>query len=350
MVSGDGGPSNQSLSDLPSAQASGGGWSSLNQEVILEEVRRQVQKNEELELALVEANSAMRSYGNYGSGRTSTTPPRGQEELREQSGGDLSRGGGYSLLCPGDPGLQGAGASLPRAWRANGRTKGAVGSRTSEWRNSRRESSYLATAGWKLRGHMGYGDSKGNEEVATSSTTSTGDEGVNPRPFDTPKRGGQHRPQDHRQLPGRAVSAYRLVENPASIPSYFGWCLELLQHYNHAIAELEQVAPTRSTASSTTTSTDAKLQGMNATTAGTDESESPTRCGGQPGTGSKVPCKFFLSDPGCTRGSTCKFGHSFATKESKRAKCWFCGSTANRQPECPVKAGKSSPSKGRQAD
>ncbi|CAE7342039.1 GIP, partial [Symbiodinium sp. CCMP2456] len=91
----------------------------------------------------------------------------------------------------------------------------------------------------------------------------------------------------------------------------------VLKYYNHAIAELQQAAPARNSSSSATSVPEGtKLKGMNAG-AGTGETGSPTRKGGSAG---KVACKFFLSEAGCTRGSSCKFDHSFPNKEAKRSR------------------------------
>ena len=126
----------------------------------------------------------------------------------------------------------------------------------------------------------------------------------------------------------------------------------VLRYYNHVSAELQQAAPTRPPSSQATSTTQdgAKLKGMNATgnAAGTGEAGSPARRSAEAGTSSKVPCRFFASDNGCTKGQACKFDHTFATKEAKRNRCWFCGSTKHVQKECPVKAGRpTSPAKAR---
>ena len=128
----------------------------------------------------------------------------------------------------------------------------------------------------------------------------------------------------------------------------------VMSYYNHVIAELQQAAPSRNPATPSTTTTSAgdaaKLKGNTTMGAGTGEIESPTRKGPNSSGTTKVPCKFFLADSGCTKGASCKFDHTFPSKEAKRLKCWFCGSTTHQQSSCPVKAGKSSPTKGRQGD
>ena len=55
-----------------------------------------------------------------------------------------------------------------------------------------------------------------------------------------------------------------------------------------------------------------------------------------------MPCKFFLTDSGCTKGSSCSFSHNFSKKE-KAGRCWVCGSTQHQQSSCPTKKGPSSP-------
>ena len=60
-----------------------------------------------------------------------------------------------------------------------------------------------------------------------------------------------------------------------------------------------------------------------------------------PSTG-KVPCKFFGSKGGCTKGAGCKFGgHTFDSKEERKTRCWECGSTLHRRNECPTREPKS---------
>ncbi|CAE7845141.1 GIP, partial [Symbiodinium necroappetens] len=121
-------------------------------------------------------------------------------------------------------------------------------------------------------------------------------------------------------------------------PTYDG----VLSYYNHVIAELQQATPMRTSqpaaSSSNATTEAAKLKALGTTSAGTGDTTSPRRGASQ--TSGKVPCRFFAGDNGCTKGSSCKFDHTFASKEAKKAKCWHCGAIHHTQKDCPVKAGK----------
>ena len=126
----------------------------------------------------------------------------------------------------------------------------------------------------------------------------------------------------------------------------------VLKYYNHVLAELQQATPARQQGPQNTNANPdgTRLKGMNTSGgAGTGESGSPTRrTGDVSATSGKVPCRYFASDNGCTKGQACKFDHTFPSKEAKRSRCWFCGSTKHVQKECPVKTGKpTSPTKGR---
>ena len=126
-------------------------------------------------------------------------------------------------------------------------------------------------------------------------------------------------------------------------PTYDG----VLSYYNHVIAELQQAAPMRTSqpapSSSNATTEAAKLKALGTNSAGTGDTTSPRRGANQ--TSGKVPCRFFAGDNGCTKGSSCKFDHTFASKEAKKAKCWHCGAIHHTQKDCPVKAGRTSPTK-----
>ena len=108
----------------------------------------------------------------------------------------------------------------------------------------------------------------------------------------------------------------------------------VLQFYTHLLAELQVVAPVSLTPATTT------LKAIGSS-AGTGEALTPT---GSPTrkTGSKPPCKFFLTTSGCTRGQNCKYDHSFPSKEEKKARCWECGSQQHRKGECPTKQARAS--------
>ena len=67
-----------------------------------------------------------------------------------------------------------------------------------------------------------------------------------------------------------------------------------------------------------------------------DTSASPTN---QPKPKGKAatPCKFFMSDAGCSKGRACTWSHAFTRKE-KQGRCWSCGSTQHQQSACPIKS------------
>ena len=116
----------------------------------------------------------------------------------------------------------------------------------------------------------------------------------------------------------------------------------VLRYYDHVLAELQQTTPARSASRTSGTGDEApKLRAVDGQ-AGTGGTALRT----PPGSPSKTakPCKFFQSEAGCRRGTTCKFPHEFASKEEKRSRCWHCGSRAHRQSECPVKDPNKAPS------
>ena len=112
----------------------------------------------------------------------------------------------------------------------------------------------------------------------------------------------------------------------------------VLKYYDHVLAELQQTSPVRGTGRGNQPVEDQpRLRAVDgqAGTGGTSVSTptgSPTKAGAKGGA-----CKFFQSEGGCRRGAACKYPHDFASKEEKRARCWFCGSRQHRQNECPVK-------------
>eukprot|EP00439_Symbiodinium_sp_Y106_P022158 s6090_g2.t1 len=112
----------------------------------------------------------------------------------------------------------------------------------------------------------------------------------------------------------------------------------VLRYFDHALAELQQSAPTRSsTRTAGGMDEPPKLRAADAQagtggTAARTPPGSPTKDGQRQGA-----CKFFQTDQGCRRGAGCKYTHEFSSKDEKRSRCWFCGSKQHRQPECPVK-------------
>ena len=105
----------------------------------------------------------------------------------------------------------------------------------------------------------------------------------------------------------------------------------VLKYYQHLLAELQQATPS-------TKGDNAKLKGATTTTStgqGTGGSGTPS---GSPKKG-KNPCKFFQSESGCKRGTSCTYAHEFASKADRKQRCWSCGATGHRQQECPTANG-----------
>ena len=115
------------------------------------------------------------------------------------------------------------------------------------------------------------------------------------------------------------------------------------------VSELEQIAYRGSTASSS------KVPFVKAIAA-TSPPAPPSKQGSEPGnspsnqpkakTKATTPCRFFLSDAGCTKGKMCTWSHAFTRKE-KQGRCWSCGSTQHQQSSCPVKSEGSPASKAK---
>ncbi|CAE6957296.1 GIP [Symbiodinium sp. CCMP2592] len=142
-------------------------------------------------------------------------------------------------------------------------------------------------------------------------------------------------------ISSRAVEAhpevkFRLALSKSQLQLQYRPTVEnVLKYYQHILAELQQATPVRSTTTTTGGGADgAKLRGINAQGqgAGTGETSSPTRRGGDAATGSgRTPCKYFMSDNGCSKGQGCKFDHVFQSKEAKKLRCWHCGSVKHVQ-------------------
>ncbi|OLQ10709.1 Retrovirus-related Pol polyprotein from transposon TNT 1-94 [Symbiodinium microadriaticum] len=112
----------------------------------------------------------------------------------------------------------------------------------------------------------------------------------------------------------------------------------VLQFYDHALAEIQQLAPWKSKTQGGQEATRLKALGA---TAGTGEPTTPSSTSSPKGAGKgneKTPCKFFASDAGCKKGTSCKFAHTFMSREDKKSRCWTCGARNHRQSDCPVKA------------
>ena len=99
----------------------------------------------------------------------------------------------------------------------------------------------------------------------------------------------------------------------------------VLQFYNHAFAELQQVAALKNKQAMTTAEA-AKLKTLQPAGLAPTSPSSSTK--------GKTPCKFFLSDGGCRKGQQCSYCHDFGSKEETR--CWQGGSRQHRQSDCPV--------------
>ena len=106
----------------------------------------------------------------------------------------------------------------------------------------------------------------------------------------------------------------------------------VIRFHNAILAELQQVGPGK-VKTTGGANADGRLKtvggpsGASASEAGPSTPTSPKK---------PRPCKFFLSDKGCTRGSQCKYEHSFPSREERRARCWECGAKNHGKRECPV--------------
>ena len=112
----------------------------------------------------------------------------------------------------------------------------------------------------------------------------------------------------------------------------------VLKYYQHALAELQQMAPSPKKQNETS-----KLKGAALSGAGTGGSSSTPSSPAR----TKGPCKFFASDNGCKRGSTCPYTHEFASKAERKQRCWTCGATTHRQGDCPTTGGQGPKGKGK---
>ena len=104
------------------------------------------------------------------------------------------------------------------------------------------------------------------------------------------------------------------------------------------VSEFEQVAYRGSTASSsqvpfvkavTTTSSSPPAKASS-------DTGSPTQHPKAKGKGA-TPCKYYLSEQGCSKGKACAWSHNFTRKE-KQGRCWECGSSQHQQSSCPVRS------------
>ena len=115
-----------------------------------------------------------------------------------------------------------------------------------------------------------------------------------------------------------------------------------LKFFQHLLAEIEQMGPSRSTsrgnntasaaATSTTPAGDPRTKSAQAT----PTRETPTSPKEGKGDGKGNPCKWFLSEQGCGRGRSCKFLHDW-TQVVKAERCLVRGSKLHKVRDCPRK-------------
>ncbi|CAE7947072.1 Copia protein [Symbiodinium microadriaticum] len=106
----------------------------------------------------------------------------------------------------------------------------------------------------------------------------------------------------------------------------------VIRYHNTILAELQQLGPAKSRASGSG-GADNRLKAIGAPGGATQAEATAT----SPSSLKKTkPCKFFMTDKGCSRGSQCKFEHSFPSREERRARCWECGAKNHSKKECPV--------------
>ena len=114
-----------------------------------------------------------------------------------------------------------------------------------------------------------------------------------------------------------------------------------LKFFQHLLAEIEQMGPSRSTsrgnnasaaATSMTPAGDPRTKSAQAT----PTRETPTSPKEGKGDGKGNPCKWFLSEQGCGRGRSCKFLHDW-TQVVKAERCLVCGSKLHKVRDCPRK-------------
>eukprot|EP00439_Symbiodinium_sp_Y106_P072982 s3287_g13.t1 len=104
-----------------------------------------------------------------------------------------------------------------------------------------------------------------------------------------------------------------------------------LRFFQHLLAEIEQLGPSKSRNSSRKASAAAA---SSMTTA--DDAQAKVR-GAQDGKGEgKGSCKWFVSDQGCSRGRACRFLHDWS-QVVKAERCLVCGSKQHKVKDCPRK-------------
>ena len=105
------------------------------------------------------------------------------------------------------------------------------------------------------------------------------------------------------------------------------------------VSEFEQIAYRGSTASSSKVPFVKAIGTSNAPPPPKPTADANTSPTNQPKRKGKAatPCKFFMSDVGCSKGRACTWSHAFTRKE-KQGRCWSCGSVQHQQSACPVKS------------
>ena len=139
---------------------------------------------------------------------------------------------------------------------------------------------------------------------------------------------------------GGAQVAFRIANVRQELKVDYLATMESVQELAEYVqAELEEMALTSGpkAAAATTSSSSAQASGANSqpVQAALKAFQQSGSSGDGEGKGDgKLPCKFWKSEDGCRRGSSCTFGHD--TNDMK-GRCFGCGSTQHIKKECPHK-------------
>ena len=145
---------------------------------------------------------------------------------------------------------------------------------------------------------------------------------------------------DHQDISFR-ISVLRYTLEVDTRPTEKGvWDLHIA-----LVSEFEQVAYRGGPSSNSSTPCERAIDGTGVPVT-TTPAGAPNP-GGSPSPKAKakaglLPCKFFLTDAGCSKGASCTWSHAFTRKE-KQGRCWTCGSRQHQQVGCPVKGEPTSP-------
>ncbi|OLP75490.1 Copia protein [Symbiodinium microadriaticum] len=110
----------------------------------------------------------------------------------------------------------------------------------------------------------------------------------------------------------------------------------IMNLHSTLLSEFEQVAFKGRGKAGTNVAT---MKGLSMPTTTSTPSTTPNHGAGGDAEGAKgkgSPCKFFLTDNGCRRGSSCKFSHE-VDKRQRQGRCWTCGSKQHVSKQCPTK-------------